>query len=1316
MSWFISDLVKSYSKPQFWIATPNKRILARLIELDETATFDFKFTEVSELQGSIPFYIERNHKTVKNPHFDLIKNKMLIKMKFMDEIMWFVINDTNSKADNGETITFSAFSYEFSLTNKKLYEMEIETSKPTVAMEKVLEETLWRLEHVGAKLSDKYRSFEFSTGTTVLDALYEMAESYGGILRFDTINRTIRLEHEDDICTFDGLMINDSNYIDTIEDTRDGSEITTRLYAIGNEGMTFNTVSPTGQSYVEDFSYFMYPFERDENKKVMKSSFYMSDELCHALLNYKESTEIWSPSISQKFNELKLLQEELSPFENSLSDAQLQFDITNNTLDILRANQEYYYHKTSDSISEDVRTGYYFVQARMINSTSGSMSISANTSQSTPLYDGWTTLKLDNYHIEDDTSKVNVSFSGGTVEYYMIRVSESDYNNFSTFSTGDDDKITPQDISKKYNIMYHEDLVHLAQNGLLGKDNIIKTKMLELQSLKENLNEDKFFTTELKIEKDLYVFSDFFVDDTHIDEKEMYDDTKKKISELRAPSIHMNLDIHNFLNSIEEKRNWERLKIGKKVRVKHNKLDIYSEALLTGISFDFGSDGINLTITGTKDIKDPDKDLTKMLYDFAGTSSMLALKKFIYDDAATKANAATDYMNSNLDAAKQRIHAGVNESVEISNRGLVIRNIDYPDEILIATAGVFAISDNGGQTFRLAITAKGITATEIVGQIIISNKAWIQDDNGIVTIKGDLIEIKDAYGQSKVKLGQYEDGKYGLRIDNGGLEIVGGITEDNISDAFKDGILNTTEIKMIESHIVNLEQIKVEKTTLVSSLINDTYISAAARLALNLAKTNFDTAYVDLISYIRTIIADSKITELEKETYLKRNDTFNTTLEALIIKIQEAEKSIETNNIDYYNSKLRTDLRLTAPLPTSISLDSSGITAYTTYDTSKLAKMDHRGIYVQGGAIDIRTDGSSTSRGVTISADGIKGYDSSGNLKFSLSSATGRMTATDGIFSGELKAATGTFSGSLSAATGTFSGSLNAASGTFTGSLNGNYISGATIYGGSISGNTISGGSISGTTITGGSISGTLFTSTGYSSGYYMTTRIDGTGFEYVNSSYGGIKLQYAVLGDSSAAFLMTPTNGSSSGALALRGVQLQVEDRYGSLSLVATSSQVAVGTQFACSGKAIFNNGLETGNVYIGYASIGVGGTFDDRHNPYNTSLGARNIYLPGTVYSGGTSLTSSRDRKKNIVPYAENALGHINKTQIYQYHLNEEFDNELKHLGIILQEAPIDVIDPEGGVELYAMTSMTWKAIQELSQKNIELENKIAALEKSV
>lgn len=74
----------------------------------------------------------------------------------------------------------------------------------------------------------------------------------------------------------------------SMDDSDDADELITRLYATGKDGIGINSVNPTGQSYIDDFSYFLFPFQRDEQRNVISHSAYMPDELCHTILDYND--------------------------------------------------------------------------------------------------------------------------------------------------------------------------------------------------------------------------------------------------------------------------------------------------------------------------------------------------------------------------------------------------------------------------------------------------------------------------------------------------------------------------------------------------------------------------------------------------------------------------------------------------------------------------------------------------------------------------------------------------------------------------------------------------------------------------------------------------------------------------------------------------------------------------------------------------------------------------------------------------------------------------------------------------------------------
>lgn len=69
-------------------------------------------------------------------------------------------------------------------------------------------------------------------------------------------------------------------------------------------------------------------------------------------------------------------------------------------------------------------------------------------------------------------------------------------------------------------------------------------------------------------------------------------------------------------------------------------------------------------------------------------------------------------------------------------------------------------------------------------------------------------------------------------------------------------------------------------------------------------------------------------------------------------KVTDGSLQGVNNNTGAADATMRQDLRITAPLPTSISLDANGITASTT-TAGKYARLDYRGLFIAGGALQI---------------------------------------------------------------------------------------------------------------------------------------------------------------------------------------------------------------------------------------------------------------------------------------------------------------------------------------------------------------------------
>lgn len=88
----------------------------------------------------------------------------------------------------------------------------------------------------------------------------------------------------------------------------------------------------------------------------------------------------------------------------------------------------------------------------------------------------------------------------------------------------------------------------------------------------------------------------------------------------------------------------------------------------------------------------------------------------------------------------------------------------------------------------------------------------------------------------------------------------------------------------------------------------------------------------------------------------------------------------------------------------------------------------------------------------------------------------------------------------------------------------------------------------------------------------------------------------------------------------------------------------------------------------------------------------------------------TSSREYKKNISAFDRSALDIINASKARLYHYNGQQDTERLNIGLIAEEAPELIQGSDGKtVDGYGMTTLAWKAIQELSEQVMHLNEKI-------
>ncbi|MCI8623743.1 MAG: hypothetical protein HFG26_08785 [Provencibacterium sp.] len=147
--------------------------------------------------------------------------------------------------------------------------------------------------------------------------------------------------------------------------------------------------------------------------------------------------------------------------------------------------------------------------------------------------------------------------------------------------------------------------------------------------------------------------------------------------------------------------------------------------------------------------------------------------------------------------------------------------------------------------------------------------------------------------------------------------------------------------------------------------------------------------------------------------------------------------------------------------------------------------------------------------------------------------------------------------------------------------------------------------------------------------------------------------------------------------------------------------------------GEESFGRKLGTITIDAGMRAIMhiVGGYYDEYP-------GKVDIHVP--TYVQNILVHSDRSLKKDISEFQESALIKISKTKVYKYHLkstksspNIQLKSHRLNMGLIFDEAPVeikfDIGSKSKGIDLYAMCSMLWKGVQELTERIERLEETV-------
>ncbi|MDK8179411.1 phage tail spike protein [Paenibacillus sp. UMB4589-SE434] len=754
------DYLKSPVQPQLFLVRPDLTLISKIAEAYDIHQ-SLRLASLNELSFKIPYDLDRNHLLTPNRHTDWIKGRYVIQVELGDSIERYVISNINEKMEDGGSCYFEVkcFLLPFELKDKLIRDVSLESSHAEQVLSQLLASTLWSIDYLDADFKLTYRTFDF-TNTTVLDAIYNVAETYNAVIQWDTVKRTISMHKPEFFGINKGLKFSYGHYLKTLDKDSKADEMVTRLKAYGHEGLSIHAVNPSGQPYIEDYSYFMYPFQRDANRQVLSSSSYMSDSLCHSLLDYAAYTETKRNVFDTYFKERRGY-ELLASQQTADLDQHRQKEAS--TTDIV-LNQQFdkrmFFDKYNLNNSLSNTTSFslaphlpYAVFIKLTSSSSGAVSLNGNN-YPVPV-NQWVVLgKL--HHI--NTASISVSSNSSTEVYIQVaNISLDEYNTASN----------EQELIEKYSLDYRQAAIRAKQAELESTKALIAEVKQKIALLQKELDSSNHFTEKQLEELNVYVIEKEFVDDKYVDQEDLLKAAWEKLKELQRPQTSFSISAVNFLALLEEQHNWDKLVLGDYVTVQYEKLNTNIEARISEITYNYENSDISLTISNVKEISDDYKKIEKFIYDSQKTTTTVDSSKQQWDKAVVDSSEIHDLFTNFWNKVTNDINMASNEYVTIDRKGITITDPHDSLRFLRATHGALGLTRSGGLRYETAITPDGLIAEQVLGKIITSNRVIIGDNDGLFLIEGAKATITDKCKREVMKIGLYDEqkDKFGILLN-----------------------------------------------------------------------------------------------------------------------------------------------------------------------------------------------------------------------------------------------------------------------------------------------------------------------------------------------------------------------------------------------------------------------------------------------------------------------------------------------------------------------------------------------------------------------
>jgi hypothetical protein len=421
----------------------------------------------------------------------------------------------------------------------------------------------------------KYRSNLEFNNTTVYQAVRDIAESFDAIAVFDTIAKTVSF-YPENATTWpnNGLILKYGTYLKSISKDIDASKIVTAAKAVGKDNSGIELITPDGNDYWEDFSYYLDEFYIDKDKSL---------------------TDLYNEGFD-------------FTLENNLSTGGYYLGISYPDSD----NTSFFESRWMDAAEAKKLAKWQFNRDFLHNVLLGEFlpsdvdgSIGINLTPMNRFYDLYN-LRSEaiNEYVQSDTV-----LSARKAEYFRYKNLYDFYEKRVTTQVALTGSADPTD-EQRY--LYYKVLWQDAQTAVTAQETFLENERLKIfestiaDSIGDKLNEvrsvlNKSTIFSIDLDKLKSFIKESVVTDSKLDNDfDLLEAVITHVNENKIPRITLNVGIVNILAAQESYDDWNKLRVGDLVNVYFPEFNIDEEIQIREVTIDFEQHTASLVIASVR--------------------------------------------------------------------------------------------------------------------------------------------------------------------------------------------------------------------------------------------------------------------------------------------------------------------------------------------------------------------------------------------------------------------------------------------------------------------------------------------------------------------------------------------------------------------------------------------------------------------------------------------------------------------------------------------------------------------------------------------